>query len=234
MLCEVDILESLYTVYYVLGFLGSAVVWVAMCKVFVDNGESWWMTIVPVYNVYLVNKWNGNTGWLVPLCLLPYIGTLYLCYLAFQLGRNYGRSMGFSVGCALVPFVFLPIMAFGRGGPGDARAEYKHRPPAAHGDDPPMPQAPSRRPVVSTPAESLPRDLMAPPPGAPHASHVSRPAKQLDENPDVLPELAKYDDEMRGRLVAGESVKDLSWDLLDRTHEISRRDVVAHLQRLKE
>ncbi len=62
--------------------------------------------------------------------------------------------------------------------------------------------------------------------------HPRQPPKALDENPDALPELMQFDDEMRTRLAAGESASDLSWELLDRTHEISRRDVVAHLQRL--
>lgn len=79
-------------------------------------------------------------------------------------------------------------------------------------------------------------DLMAPPPsaaGAEHAPSPHKPAKPLEENLDVLPELARFDNEMRSRLAAGESMDNLSWELLDRTHEISRRDVVAHLQRLK-
>lgn len=77
---------------------------------------------------------------------------------------------------------------------------------------------------------------MVPPPAAAAAQrkpHAHEPAKPLEENPDALPELAKFDNEMRKRLADGESLDRLSWELVDRTHGVTRRDVYAHLQTLK-
>lgn len=235
--------ESLNAIYLIGSVIGFMVVLVALCKIFLDQGESWWMAWVPFYNFWLINKWNGNSGWLFLLLFLPYIGTAYVAFLFYQISRNYGRSQAFSVGCALVPYVFLPIVAFGRGGPDDSQADYAYRPVAPDGDGPPRTPARHAAPVrsarsagPSVGAAALPPDLMVPPPAAAAVQrkpHPHQPEKPLEENPDAIPELAKFDDEMRKRLADGESLDKLSWELLDRTHEITRRDVYAHLQTLK-
>src|SRR5438105_1572397 len=90
-------------------FLVMIVAWVAgMWIVFQRAGESGVAAIIPIYNIIVLCRITGNPEWWVLLCFIPF-GSLFvlsICYIG--LATQNGKSVGFGIGMALLPFVFVP------------------------------------------------------------------------------------------------------------------------------
>mgnify|MGYP001466192877 CR=1 FL=1 len=72
-----------------------------------------WAAIIPIYNSLvwfeIINKpWY----WLLLICI-PYIGLIWSVWSINLLVKRFGYSEGFTVGVLFLPFIFLPIIAFG-------------------------------------------------------------------------------------------------------------------------
>ncbi len=85
---------------------------VALWFIFRKAGQPGWAAIVPFYDLYILFKIVYGNGWKFLLLLIPVANVVVtiLCYI--RLGACFGKSNGFKAGLALVPIVFLPILAF--------------------------------------------------------------------------------------------------------------------------
>lgn len=96
-------------VFYVL-WLGATLLFTYM--VFQKMDLTPWKGAVPGYNLYtLCEEFDGN-GWRVFLFLIPVYGIILWIRMGMKWARSFGRTNGFGVGIALLPPVFLGILAF--------------------------------------------------------------------------------------------------------------------------
>lgn len=101
---------------------------VAAWKVFVKAGYEGWESVLPYHNLLVGMEIAGRPRvWsLFPvvgafLFVVPFIGPLIwlvagvtlAIIVGMDFARSFGKDSGFGVGLALLPFVFLPILAFG-------------------------------------------------------------------------------------------------------------------------
>jgi uncharacterized membrane protein len=104
---------------------GMAVLWVvyvavavflivAMWKVFVKAGQPGWACIVPLYNAYKMLKIAGKPGWWLVLLFIPLVDIVVAILTYIEIARKFGQSDAFAVGLIFLPFIFFPILGFGR------------------------------------------------------------------------------------------------------------------------
>lgn len=94
-------------------FLVCIISLVSLWKIFEMFGEKGWASIVPFYNLIVllrIVKWESYKFWLF---FIP-IYNIYLAYLLYKdLAAKFGQGTpGFAVGILLLPFIFLPLLAF--------------------------------------------------------------------------------------------------------------------------
>ncbi len=110
----------------VLAFAGVMIA--AMWSLFEKAGEAGWKAIVPIYSAFVLARLCERPWWWVVAMCVPVVGLIPATILCWDLARVFGKSGGWGLGIALLPFVFLPMLAFGDaryqgdGGPAMKRA----------------------------------------------------------------------------------------------------------------
>lgn len=90
-----------------------AIVIVSLWKIFTKASEPGWAAIVPIYNFIVLLKVAGKPWWWIFLFLIPIVNFIISIIVYIDLGKNFGKGTGFGIGLAFLPFIFLPILAFG-------------------------------------------------------------------------------------------------------------------------
>jgi hypothetical protein len=96
----------------------------SLWKVFTKAGQPGWAAIIPIYNLYILCKVGGKSGWWVLLLLIPFVNFIIAIILCIAIAERFGKGAGFGVGLAFLGFIFFPILAFG-----DARYQGAGAPP---------------------------------------------------------------------------------------------------------
>jgi len=87
----------------------------AIWKVFERAGEPGWAVLVPFYNLYVLTKVAQVSGWWVLAMFIPFLGIVAAFVIAIGVAKRFGKSSGFGIGIALLPFLFYPMLAWGDG-----------------------------------------------------------------------------------------------------------------------
>ena len=83
-------------------------------KVFVKAGQPGWAVLVPIYNAYVMLKIAGKPGWWLVLLFVPLANLVVGILATLAIAAKFGKGGGFATGLFLLPFVFYPILGFGR------------------------------------------------------------------------------------------------------------------------
>lgn len=95
-------------------FLGFIVFMVASAwKVFEKAGEPGWAALIPFFNIYIGLKIAEKPGWWLFLFFVPLVGLITSIIVAIDIAKAFGKDVGFGLGLAFLPFVCLPMLAFG-------------------------------------------------------------------------------------------------------------------------
>lgn len=132
-----------------------------MWKVFQKAGESGWKALIPFYNIYIMFRISGHSGWWLAALFLPLfaiiagaftvdapemfspaagglsgfglfvnlfaatiqISVLVSAVMLYDVSRSFGKSLAFTIGLGILPFVFWPMLGFG---------DASYRGPVAH------------------------------------------------------------------------------------------------------
>lgn len=87
--------------------------WACMWKIFTKAGKPGWAAIVPIYNNMVAAEIGGKPSWWGLLVLIPYIGFIWGIWIWNLICKSFGKGTGFLIGIIFLPFIFLPILAFG-------------------------------------------------------------------------------------------------------------------------
>ena len=85
--------------------------------VFTKAGFAGWKSMIPFYNVYLICKIAGLSGWWLLAVFVPIVNFIgifvFLILMSLGLARNFGKGGGFAVGIMFLSFIFVPILGYG-------------------------------------------------------------------------------------------------------------------------
>ena len=105
--------ELIIIVYFALVVFMIAAMWTLFAKA----GQPGWAVLVPIYNWYIMCKMIGKSGWWVVFLCIPFVnflaGLIFSIMWCGQVSKDFGRGGGTAVGLFFLPFIFVPILAFG-------------------------------------------------------------------------------------------------------------------------
>lgn len=88
---------------------------VCMWIVFRKAGKPGWAAIVPFYNLYVLFDitWGSGMRFLL-LLLIPIYNIILSIQTQMRLAKAFGKSGGFAAGLVFLPYIFIPLLAFGK------------------------------------------------------------------------------------------------------------------------
>jgi len=93
---------------------------IALWRIFAKAGQPGWAVLIPFYNLVVLMRVAGLSGWwaLAPLIMIiPILGVIaYLVWIIWvwhRISVRFGQGVGFTVGLILLHPIFLLILAFG-------------------------------------------------------------------------------------------------------------------------
>lgn len=100
-------------VFFLIWLAVIVLVFVSLWKIFEKAGKPGWAGIVPIYNAIVLLEIVGRPLWWIVLLFLPCVNFVVGILLSIDLAKSFGKTPGFGIGLALLPFVFFPMLAFG-------------------------------------------------------------------------------------------------------------------------
>jgi hypothetical protein len=91
-----------------------ALVFVSNWIIFQKAGKPGWASIIPFYNRVVALDIAGKPLWWVLFLIIPFVNIVFLVIVARRIAANFGHGRWFMVGMIFLPFIFLPILAFGK------------------------------------------------------------------------------------------------------------------------
>ena len=89
-----------------------ALYFASMWKIWQKMGDAGWMGIVPILNYYRIFQRSKPEN-----AILWTIGSFFCCIGVFvamyDLAKLFGKELGYALGLIFLPFIFLPLLAFG-------------------------------------------------------------------------------------------------------------------------
>jgi hypothetical protein len=89
----------------------------SLWRLFRRGGKPGWHVFVPFLNTWTFVKIAGKRWWWFVLLFVPFVSLIAGLVVCIALARRFGRSAAFGLGVAVLPWIFLPILAFSRRGP---------------------------------------------------------------------------------------------------------------------
>jgi len=83
-------------------------------KIYQKAGYSGWESIIPIYSYIVYLKIIGKPWYWVLLVLLYPLTFIWIIWGTNMLSKRFGKDVGFTLGLIFLPYVFLPILAFGK------------------------------------------------------------------------------------------------------------------------
>ncbi|MEO7101109.1 MAG: DUF5684 domain-containing protein [Luteolibacter sp.] len=81
-------------------------------KVFVKAGKPGWAAIVPIYNIIVMLEIAGKPVWWIVLLFIPFVNFIIIVIIMIALAKSFGKGVGYGIGCALLGFIFIPLLGF--------------------------------------------------------------------------------------------------------------------------
>jgi len=100
-----------YVIYVAIVLLMIISMWIVVKKA----GRPGVSQIVPIWNLIELVRIAGKPLWWVILILLVPVANIVMLIMTFHgISKAFGKDAGFTVGLVLLPFIFWPILAFGK------------------------------------------------------------------------------------------------------------------------
>ena len=136
---------------------------VCMWIIFRKAGKPGWAAIVPFYNLYVLFDITWGSGMRFLLMLIPLYNIILGIQTQIRLAKAFGKGGGFAAGLIFLPYVFMPLLAFGKGtyqGVPIKAAPYQNNPyqnnPYQQGGYSQQPHQPYQNPYSQQPQQPQP------------------------------------------------------------------------------
>lgn len=87
---------------------------VPMWKIFKKAGQPGWKALIPIYNSYIFVEIAGLPWWVFLGFFIPILNLVTVIVVMYHLSQRFGHGMGYGIGLTFLPFVFLPILGYGK------------------------------------------------------------------------------------------------------------------------
>ena len=104
---------GLLSLYYVLIFVMYIVIFIAGIYIFRKANKPVWSMFVPIYNILVITEIAGLKWYYVLLYFIPIVNIYALLKISIEIAKKFNESTVFGVGLGLLPFVYIPKLAFG-------------------------------------------------------------------------------------------------------------------------
>ncbi|PKR81750.1 signal peptidase I [Brumimicrobium salinarum] len=107
-------MESLAQIIGILLYLGIIVLMIAsLWTIYSKAGKPGWAAIIPIYNIVVLLEIVGRPIWWIILMLIPIVNIIVSIIVYNDLSKAFGKDVGYTIGIIFLPFIFLPMLAFG-------------------------------------------------------------------------------------------------------------------------
>ena len=103
-------LAGFWLIFLTLGILMLVSNW----KIYVKAARPGWASLVPIYNVVVLLRIIGKPEWWVILMFIPFVNIIIGIIVIYRIALVFGKGIGFALGLFFLPFIFYPILAFGK------------------------------------------------------------------------------------------------------------------------
>lgn len=115
-------MESLATIIFFLFLTGVLIlslfllllIIVPAWKIFSKAGQPGWKALVPIYNSYIFVEIAGLPWWVFLGFFVPVLNLITVIVVMYYVSQRFGHGMGYGIGLTFLPFIFLPILGYGR------------------------------------------------------------------------------------------------------------------------
>lgn len=87
---------------------------VANWIIFLKAGRPGWASLIPIYGTIVYLDIVGRPWWWLFLLLIPIVNIVIVIIITNDLSRAFSYGGWFTVGLLFLPWIFYPILAFGR------------------------------------------------------------------------------------------------------------------------
>jgi hypothetical protein len=96
------------------GIYVSVIQIVALWYIFTKAGKPGWACLIPLYDYLVGLKIIGKPWWWLLLLLIPVVNLVFLIWGLNLLSKSFGKKADFTIGLIVLPWIFLPILGFGK------------------------------------------------------------------------------------------------------------------------
>ena len=109
------LIVAMFFIMFFLFILVACVVYiVSMWKIYEKAGAPGWSVLIPLYNNVKLLEITRKPLWWILLLFIPIVNIVLLIIMTRRLAAVFGKGVGFTWGLVLLPFIFYPILAFGK------------------------------------------------------------------------------------------------------------------------
>jgi hypothetical protein len=104
------IFAGIFGLFYLVIFI---LVIAGMWKMFEKAGKPGWASIIPIYNIIVMQDIVGREAWKIILLLIPFVNIYFFITLYVSLCRSYGkRGIGSYLAMIFFSFIYIPYLGF--------------------------------------------------------------------------------------------------------------------------
>ena len=77
-------------------------------------GKPGWASIIPIYNQMVMIEIAGKPWYWILLMFIPLVNIILGIWTLNLFVKSFGKSEGYTFGIIILPFIFLPLLAFSK------------------------------------------------------------------------------------------------------------------------
>lgn len=104
-------LAAAFAIYFAVAF--HLFILSASWLVFVKADQPGWACLLPIYNIIVLLQIAGKPWWWFFLYMIPVVGLIVAILHMIALAESFGKGAGYGIGLFFLPFLFVPLLAFG-------------------------------------------------------------------------------------------------------------------------
>lgn len=97
-----------------LSLIVGLVVLASFWQLFAEANEPGWAALVPLYNTYVLFKITFGNGLKMLWMFVPIVNIYFGIMVYVKLAKAFGKSGLYALGLMFLPFIFFPMLAFGK------------------------------------------------------------------------------------------------------------------------
>lgn len=107
------ILAALGAWIFILSAIGLLII-IAKWVIYEKAGRKGWESIIPIYNLVVAFEFLDIPMWMIILLFIPGANVAVPIVMAIKMAERFGKPSGYAVGLIFLPYVFYPMLAFGK------------------------------------------------------------------------------------------------------------------------